>query len=173
MPACRSCIELSKGEQFFPPPFLCGNAKCSSVSLPAPKSIFLSGASGVHDFICLMISSLGNAGFVSEASRMCWANTAASQAASGLAAKASYARKLPTSCFFMRSSLAIWACLIWWTGLNTRAVVQLNKRALVSQCFCSFLGLRFLHRSGHSLSLTLQPHLSYWQCGFCHWKQFQ
>lgn len=164
------CRIIKRGT-FFLPPFPCGNANV--VPRPPPRSIFLSGASGVHDFICLIISSLGNVGFVSQTTRMCWANTAASQAASGLAVKASYARKLPRSCFSMRSSLVIWAYLIWWTGLNTRAVLQPNKRDVFSKCFCSFLGLLFLHKSGHSFFVTLQFHLSYRQRGFCRWKRFQ
>lgn len=90
------------------------NVVCVSILSPSSlKSISLSGASGVHDFICLITSSLGNAGFVSETTRMCWANTTPSQAASGLTAKASYARKLPRSCFLMRSSLMIRGCLLY------------------------------------------------------------
>lgn len=155
MPVCHSCRESLKGEHFFLSPSLCGNAKCGPLCPPPPppKSISLSGVSGVHDFICSIISSLGNAGFVSETTRMCWANTAPSQAASGLAVQASYARKLPRSCFSMRSSLMIWGCLIWWTGLNTRAVLRPNKRAVVSKCFCSFLGLRFCTKVGIHSSL--------------------
>lgn len=121
--------------------------------LPSPKSVSLSQASRVHDFICLIIFSLGNAGFVSETTRMCWANAAPRQAASGLCGKASYAGKLPRSCFLMRSSFIIWSCLIWWTGLNTRALLWPNKRADFSECFCNFLGLRFCAKVGiHSLN---------------------
>lgn len=58
------------------------------------------------------------------------------------------------SCFSMRSSLMTRSCLIWCTGLDTRAVLWPNKRAVVSKCLCSFLGLHFCTEVGiHSLLL--------------------